>query len=326
MSETLETVLLTGGTGLAGSAVLRELLATRAGIRVRIPYRSEDGLFISDPRVEYVRANLFEASDCARVVAGCEFAIHTAAQTGGAHQTSKMPWLQVTPNIVADTLLLQALYDAKVMKLIYISSATVYQNFSGIISENQLNYGLDPQTIHFGVGWAKRSAEKLCRFWHEVGGMKIIVVRPSNIYGPAAQFLPQNSNFIAALVRKAVDKMDPFEVWGSPDIERNILYADDFGKAVVDLMNYVDIGFDVFNLGSGENVKVSEIVELVLRYSGHTPSKTLFSELNQMAIQRKMLDCTKIIKLLGWSPITTPEVGIQKTIKWWLENKDSWKK
>jgi GDP-L-fucose synthase len=70
----------------------------------------------------------------------------------------------------------------------------------------------EPHRAYFGVGWAKRYVEKLCRFWYEKAGLEVIIARSSNIYGPFAKFDAEVSHFVPALLRKAVDKRDPFEV------------------------------------------------------------------------------------------------------------------
>lgn len=319
-------LLLAGGTGLAGSGVLRQLLSAADDIRIRIPHRGRAGAFVDDSRVEYITADLTRPEDCARVAAGCECAVLAAAQTGGARQTRERPWEQVTDNLVMDARLLEALHGAGTKRVVYVGTASAYQDFSGAIREDQLDWNADPPPAFLGVGWVKRSAEKLCRFWHETGGMEILIARLANVYGPYARFDPAASNFVAALVRKAVDGDDPFVIWGNPEVARDILYADDFGRAVLAMLAATEVKFDVFNVGSGEVVTVGEVARLALRAADHTPSKIVYNSASPTTVARRVLDCSKAREVLGWMPEVLPAAGIRRTVEWWRANKDTWKR
>jgi len=288
------TVFVAGASGLAGSSVVRRLLAASPTVRVRAGRRGDGGAIIDDPRVEYVQGDLRDDADCRRLVKGCDWAVLTAANTGGAAEAVGEPWRQVTDNIVMDAQVLQALQSEGVRRAIYVSSATVYQEGDAAIAEHDLDWNRDPAPAQFGIGWVKRAAEKLCRFWHEAAGIDIVIARAANIYGPFAKFDAQRANFIPALIRKAVARMDPFEAWGSPEVTRDVLYADDFADGVVALLGATGITFDVFNLGSGRGVTVGEVVETVLRHAGHAPSAITWRGGAPTTARCKVLDCARI--------------------------------
>jgi GDP-L-fucose synthase len=319
-------VFLAGGTGLAGSAVLRQILVSVRDVRVRIPHRSPVGAFTDDTRVEYVYGDLTKPEDCERMVSGCDCAVLAAAQTGGARQACERPWDQVTDNIVMDVRMLEALHMAGVRRTVYVGTASIYQEFSGAIRENQLDWNIDPPSAHFGVAWAKRCAEKMCQFWHEATGMDILIARLSNIYGPYARFDPETSHFVAALVRKAVNGDDPFEVWGSADIGRDILFSDDFGRAVISMLNATSIHFDIFNIGSGQVTTVGDVAKLALKFAAHQPAQIVFNSTAPTTIARRVLDCTKARDVLGWQAEVAPEEGVRRTVEWWQNNKEKWKR
>ena len=109
---------------------------------------------------EYVRADLTNREDCLRAAKGCDAAVLMAAVTGGAKSAKDAPFRQATDNLVMDAQLLQALYEQGVKKVVYVSTVTVYQEFEGTIAEDDLDLNRDPHGAYFGVGWAKRSAEK----------------------------------------------------------------------------------------------------------------------------------------------------------------------
>lgn len=320
-----KTIFLAGATGLTGSAIIQHILTNYPNVRIKGSYHTTPP-FIKDERISYIRADLTKREECRRAVIGCDFAIMAAAVTGGAGDAVSEPYRQVTDNLVMDALMLEAMYFEGIKRIIYLSSATVYQEFEGYIKEDELDWNKEPHPTYRGVGWAKRSVEKLCQFWHEKYGMEIVIARCANIYGPYAKFDPNRSNFIPAIIRKSVDKMEPFEVWGSPDIARDVIYAEDFAKAVILLLTSDKITCDTFNLGFGSTVTVGEVVELSLRYGKHKPYDVIYSQDKPTTIRVRALDCQKIRKYLNWEPMYPADEGIKHTTQWWIDNKDKWRK
>ena len=323
MSLDGKRIFLAGATGLAGSAILRKILEAQPGAMVRAVYMDTPP-FLTEPRVEYVRGDLRVAEDCRELARGCDCAIMAAASTSGANVLAKRPWEQVNDNVVMNARMLEAFHIAEVKRVVFVSSASLYQEFEGWIREDELDWNQDPHPAHFGVGWVMRYVEKLCEFWHRQSGMEIVIARASNLYGPFAKFDPETSNFIPAIIRKAVARMDPFEVWGSPDVTRDVLYSEDFAEAIQRMLVAGDIRFDVFNIGSGKTTTVAEVVDLALKYSGHQPSNLVYLKDKPTSVRFRALDCGKAHQALGWYPRHTAEQGIAKTLQWWTGYKERW--
>jgi len=318
-------IFIAGSTGLVGSAIIQYLLKNYSNIQIKGAYNTTLP-FIKDNRISYIQADLTKKEDCRKAVHGCNFAIMAASLSAGAKDALSSPYRQLTDNIVMDTMLLESLYFEGIKRVVYLSSATVYQEFDGYIKENDIDLNKEPHPSYKGVGWAKRSAEKFCQFWHDKYGMEIIIARCANIYGPYAKFNPEVSNFIPALIRKAVDKLDPFEVWGSPLVERDVIYSEDMARAVLLLLVNNDIKCDILNLGYGKTVTVNQVVEFALKYANHQTGKVVFTKKDCETIKVRALDCSKIKQLLNWSPIISLENGIKLTTQWWIQNKEIWKK
>lgn len=316
-------IFLAGATGLAGSAILRTVLETYPEARVRAVSRNARPI-IAGSRIEHVRGDLRVSDVCRELAKGCDCAIMAAASTSGANVLATRPWEQVNDNVVMNARMLEAFHFAGVKRVVFVSSASLYQEFEGWIREEELDWNRDPHPAHFGIGWVMRFVEKLCEFWHRQSRMEIVIARASNLYGPFAKFDPKTSNFIPALIRKAVDRMDPFEVWGSPDVTRDVLYSEDFARAVLAMAASDSIRSDVFNVGSGKNTTVAEVVDLALKYSGHRPSSVVYLINKPTSVNFRALDCGKIRDRLGWQPTYTVEEGIEKTVRWWVDNKDRW--
>lgn len=325
MNKANQTILVAGATGLAGRAIVARVLSRFPNARVQGTYHQTLPYFKHE-RLTYVQADLTTKRGCQAAVEGCDMAIMAAACTGGANAAMHSPAAQMTDNLAMDALMLNAIYQEGIRRVIYLSSASVYQEFSGFIREEELNWNQDPHGAYIGVGWAKRSAEKICYFWQTKYDMEIIVVRCANIYGPFAKFNREVSNFIPALIVKAVDKMDPFEVWGSPNVERDVIFADDMADAVVSLLNNGQIKSGIYNLGYGKTITVGEVVALVLAHVNHHPSRVEFAKNRPTTIQKRALDCHKIQSDLNWQPMVPIEEGVARTVQWWKKNRKWWNK
>jgi nucleoside-diphosphate-sugar epimerase len=317
-------VFVAGGTGLAGSAVVRALLASSARVQVIVPHRSREGAFEGDPRISYVSADLREAADCQRACEGCDLAVMAAAITGGAAASASVPWAQVTDNVVMDARLYQAMHDNGVKRVVYISTASVYQPLDGHIREDDLDWNLDPAPAHLGVGWAKRFGERAGWFWHQKTGMEVVILRLANVFGPYAKFDPAVSNVVPALVRKAVDRADPFEVWGDPGVTRDVIFADDFGAASVAALRADHVGYDVFNVGSGVRTTVGELAQWALEAAGHAPVDLRYGKSAPESLAFRALDVSKANQKLGWTPQVSIPEGVRRTVQWWEGNRATW--
>lgn len=318
-------IFLAGSTGMAGTGILRYLTENVPNVEIRASYH-KIAPFIKNRQIDYVRGDLRSLDDARRMAAGCGSAIMAASFTGGAGFTKSFPWEHMKENLLMNLQMLEAFRLENIKRIIFIGSAVLYQEFEGSIKEESLDLNKEPHDSYFAFSWGVRFTEKLCEFLYKKYGIEVILLRLANIFGPYDKFNPETSNFIPAIIRKAVDKMNPFEVWGSPQVTRDVLYVDDFSRAVVDILDRDEIKFGVFNLGSGLRVTVDEVVRLSLKYAGHNPSEIRYAQDKPTTIKFRSLDCNKIKKALSWEPKYSVAEGIRQTTEWWQENKDSWVK
>ncbi|MFH1368234.1 MAG: NAD(P)-dependent oxidoreductase [Elusimicrobiota bacterium] len=318
-------VFVAGATGLAGTAVIKHLLSFYPNTLISASYRTTNPL-IKDKRIKYVKSDLRDPDNCRKAAKGCDCAVMAAANSYGASSSVSKPHLQVSDNLIINARLFEAFHAEKVKRVVFISSATVYQQFDGDIKEDQLDLNQDPHPAYYGVAWIMRYLEKLCRFWHNSFGLEVLIVRASNIFGPYSKFDPDTSTFIPALIRKAVDRTDPFEIWGQPDVARDVIYSEDFAAAVIAMLNADRIKFDTFNIGSGCKITVAEAVKLALKAAGHNPSKIEYKSDKPTTAKLRSIDITKALKSLDWKPEHTTEDGIINTTLWWKQNMKTWTK
>jgi GDP-L-fucose synthase len=320
-----ETIFVAGATGTAGSAIVTRLLSDYPSIRIKASAFTTKPNII-DRRLEWVQGDLRSYADCRKLVRGCGQGILCAAITAGAKALAEAPWEQVNDNVAINANLLSAMHEEKVERAVFFSTVSVYQEFDGFIREDQLDLNTEPYSAYKGVGWANRYLEKLCAFWHETSGINVVVIRPSNIFGPFDKFDEKRSHFIPALIRRACAKTSPFEVWGAADVVRDVVFSDDVAVAAISALENADIKFDVFNVGSGVRTTIGQAVEWVLECSGHHPDKVVYVNDRPKTLRMRAVDCSKIGSALGWKPSISVKEGIRRTCEWWKQHERTWEK
>ena len=318
-------IFVAGSSGMVGRAIVKKIherLPESTCVAASFTQKN----LSTDCHFVQLSGDLRDAEVCYKLTADCDAAILAAASTGGILQNSTEPWKQVNDNLVMNAFLLEALVRNNVKRIIMIGSATCYQSHSGFIQETHLDWNIDPPSTYLGIGWVSRYLEKLCQFWHEKTGVEIIFIRAANIYGPYAKFDPQTSNFIPALIRKIEKKPDVLNVLGSPNIERDVIYVNDFADACISLLKATNIKYDIFNVGSGRATTVAEVVDNLIQISDSNDTKIDYEENENFSTKGRILNCHKIQNVVGWTPQYSLRNGLQETYHWWEKNKDAWKR
>lgn len=320
--DSVKKVFIAGGSGMAGRALADHISRNYPHVKIKASCHSQIVDPSRNPEVEYVKCDLRFLEECRSACRDCDSAIMAAAVTGGIAQNVDNPRLQIYDNLTMNTQMLEAFYQEGVKRVIFIGSATCYQPMDQPARESDLDMNIDPAVNYMGVGWVFRYLERLCEFWRQNSDMKIINLRASNIYGPFCKFAPGSSTFLPALIRKAVDKMLPFEVWGSPDTTRNVIYVEEFAAKVAMLLMQKNFESDVFNIGHSKDISVGEAVKLILRLSGHDV-EPVYVQTQYAGTKSRPIDISKLEAKIN-APTVSLEEGIGKTIEWWEKNRSNW--
>jgi GDP-L-fucose synthase len=311
-------VLVAGGAGFIGVNLIRRML--NLGANVRATLHRKDAV-ISDPRIEYIRADLLQQKDCVKAVSDIDYVFMCAANTSGAAVIASTPLVHVTPNIIMNSQLLEAAYCAKVGKFVFISSNAAYPP-SGTrpVSEEEM-FDADPYDIYFGVAWMKRYSEILCRLYGQKLKTKMptVVVRPSNIYGPHDDFDFATSHMMSATIRKVVERQNPIKVWGTGDDIRDLIYVDDFIDGLVLAAEKIN-GFDAVNIAHGKGYSIKKILQICLENEGYEDAVITYDKTKPSMIPVRLIDTEKAERLLGFRAATGIEEGIRKTMNWYREH------
>ena len=146
--------------------------------------------------------------------------------------------------------------------------------------------------------------------------METLVVRPGNLYGPYDKYTWTESKVIAALVRRAIEKQNPFEVWGEGLDLKDFLFIDDFTEGMLLAFAKSD-HFMSINIASGIPVTIREVLAVILKTAGHNGAQVNFDATKPTMIPKRMIDISKMRQLTEWGPETNLTVGIAKTMEWY---------
>lgn len=304
--------LVTGGSGFIGTHLAKALLDQGGRVRLALHHRAP---IISDPRAEIVRADLTLQEDCLKTMQGVDLVLHAAGAVSGTGVTAENAMAGIAKNLNLTAQVLQAAWTAGVERILIFSSSTVYPVSDHPIREDELGEQ-PPHSSYLGYGRMRRYFEHLAEFVASRSNVKVALVRPTAVYGPHDDFNPATSHVIPALVRKAVDKLDPFEVWGTGDEMRDFLHVEDFARGcLLALEKHADC--DPINIGSGSAVTVRQVVDIILQAAGHGTATVRFDASKPTAIPVRLVDTSKAKRLLGFEPRISIEDGLRDLVRWY---------
>ena len=302
------TILVAGGTGLAGSAIVREL--ERANKKV-IGISSKD-------------VNLLDRAKTFSYIKDLKpnIIIDAAAKVGGVGSNNAYPVEFLSQNLQIQSNLMDAAHKVKVEKFVFLGSSCIYpRNCAQPIKEDYLLTGELEQT-NSAYAIAKIAGIELIKSYRKEYGYSWISVMPTNLYGPNDSFDLENSHVLPALIRKFVEaqrnNIPEVVLWGSGTPLREFLHVDDLAKAILVCLEKYDDSQQI-NIGSGDEISIRDLGQKIANLTGFT-GKVVWDSNRPDGTPRKVLDSTKINKL-GWKAAITLDQGMAATVEWYQENK-----
>jgi nucleoside-diphosphate-sugar epimerase len=316
--------LVTGGASFIGSALVRELVARGAEVRV-VDDLSSGKLeniqhHVDEGTVEFLHDDLRRPGAAERAVEDVNLVFHLAADHGGRgyvdlHQAA------CASNLALDGNLFLACRAAGVEKVVYASSGCVYPNFaqSDPTEEIYLREELADQPPFDAdnmYGYAKLMAELSLKAYAAEWGLKAASCRYFTVYGERGK---EDHAVIAMIARAFVDQ-NPFLVWGNGEQVRNWTYVADIVAGTILAAERIDDGTAV-NLGTMERTRVIDAVREVLRYTGKELEIRFQPDMPTGPMNR-VADNSRARELLGWEPKVAFMDGLRRTIDWYFAEKD----
>ncbi len=313
-------VLITGGAGFIGSHTAEILLAKNAEVSVIDTLENGNlnnlNSIVND--IEILKKDLRDFDSCVKASKNKDVVMNIAAMVGGIHFNEKHPALMLHENILINTNVLNAAKETNVERFLVVSSACVYPRNCSIPTPEEEGFKDHPEPTNFGYGWAKRIAEIQGMAYNKEYGMNVAIARPYNCYGPRDQFDPEKSHMIPAIIKRIFDNENPLVVWGSGEQSRSFIYVTDLAKGLVEVTEKYATA-DPVNLGSNEEIKIKDLVELIKKISGKSPSLK-FDNTKPDGQPRRKCDDEKAIKILGFKTEISLKDGIKNMIEWYKQN------
>lgn len=303
-------IYIAGHNGLVGSAIVRIL--EKNGY-TNLIFRSHSELDLFDGRAV---EDFFQKEKP-------EYVFDAAAKVGGIVANSTLPADFIYENLVIQNNIIGACHKFDVKKLIFLGSSCIYPKAcpQPMKEEYLLSGPLEPTNIAYAV--AKIAGVVMCQSFNRQYNTKFISVMPTNAYGPNDHYDLQMAHVLPALIRKffeaTAQKKDEVILWGTGTPLREFIHVDDIADGCVFLMNH-DSEFDLFNLGSGVEISIKDLAELIMKISGYT-GKLVWDSSKPNGVMRKVMDMSRLHSM-GWKHRIGLEEGLKGAYKWYATHYD----
>jgi GDP-L-fucose synthase len=302
-------VLVTGGAGFLGRFVV-ERLRLEGCSHIVVP-RSRDYDLRSIEAVQRVLAD-----------SQPDIVIHMAAVVGGIGANRKHPGRFFYDNAIMGIQLMEQARQARVEKFVALGTVCAYPKFTAVPFREEELWNGYPEETNAPYGLAKKMLLVQAQAYRQQYSFNAIYLLPVNLYGPGDNFDIEASHVIPALIRKCIDARDrqaPRVVaWGSGAASREFLYVEDAAKGIVSAAERYDKAEPV-NLGSGQEVTIRELAEIVRELSGFR-GIIEWDSTQPDGQPRRCLDTTRALQEFGFRASTPLRTGLDKTIKWYEES------
>ena len=219
--------------------------------------------------------------------------------------------------------LIEACRKNLVGKVVVVGTVCSYPKYTSVpFNEDELWNGF-PEETNAPYGIAKKALIVMSQAYRQQYGTNIINLLPVNLYGPGDHFDPKISHVIPALIKKIIEAKETGQnevtIWGTGTATREFFYVGDAAEAVVMASEKVNIS-DPINLGSSTEISIKDLVELLTKLINYK-GKIIWDRSKPDGQPRRMLNTAKASELFGFKSHTTLEVGLKRTIQWYLKSK-----
>lgn len=310
-----QRVLVTGGAGFVGSNVVARLLEIGSRVTVLDDFFTghEANLPAGEPRLTVVRGSVVDDSLVDRTAGEADYILHMAARN--IIVSTANPREDFATNIGGTLNVLMAARHAGVRRVVYTSSASVYGNPRYLpINEDDATNMLSPYAV------SKYGGENYCKAFFESYQLPVTSVRYSNVYGPAQR--PDNPycGVVAKFFESAMAGQPPV-IHGDGEQTRDFTYVADAVEATLLAAVSPRADGQVYNVGTGRETSVNELVGAILRVAGQDLRPVHVDRRDIDNIRRRVLNIEKARRELRWTPETTLDAGLRATHRWLVEGR-----
>lgn len=333
-------IFITGGAGFIGHNLVDQLIKIGAKTTIgdnlstgnlnnvlrvwkknNLKYKKTSWGYQAELGHKLVIIDFQEFKDTIQVLKNHEIVFHLAANIGGrgyidSHPGDCCEGFSVNQNVI------KASHLVGVDRLQFASSACVYpEDLQKEYHSKYLLKEVDALKNNWGnadkeYGWAKLMGEVMLKAYINQYGLKGTSTRYVTAYGP----WENDTHAIMMLIRRAVEKQDPYLIWGSGKQDRDFTFVDDIVSGTLAACEHI-INGDAVNLGTSKRYTMIEAVNLIFEILEWRPKKIIFDKTKPEGVKTRALDIKKAKKLMNWEPEYNLKKGLAKTIEWFVNEK-----
>jgi len=309
-------VLVTGGAGTIGAAVVRRLLRD-GDWEVRVSDQREAPEWMTSS-CEVHRGDLRLGGEAGRAMSGCSHLIHLAAIVGGIANFHRLPHTLLEVNAGLYNSVFHAALEERVERLLYVSSSMVFERATVFPTpEEHVRECPAPWSAY---GFSKLAGEVWCRALNDEHGVPYTICRPFNAYGPGELPDPEPgiAHAVPDLIRKVLSGQRPLEIFGTGEQTRTLTHVDDIADGIVTAVGHPAAENEDFNISASDERTIADIARVVWEACGRDPAEFELRHLPtfEVDVQRRWPSVEKAERLLGWRAQIDVESGIADTVRW----------
>jgi GDP-L-fucose synthase len=254
-----------------------------------------------------------------------EVVIHLAARVGGIGANKKHPGEFFYDNLMMGALLMEYARRYSVEKFVAIGTVCCYPKLTPVPFKEEDLWNGYPEETNAPYGLAKKMLLVQSQAYRQQYGFNSIFLMPVNLYGPGDNFEPSSSHVIPAIIKKFFDAMYVFgqpnktvTVWGTGKATREFLYVEDCAEAIV-LATEKYNRSEPINIGAGFEISIKDLVNVIAKLMNYK-GEIEWDSTKPDGQPRRMLDTSKATKEFDFKAKTKFEVGLKKTIDWYIQN------
>jgi len=318
----MSRVLVTGGAGTIGAAVVRRLLADPS-YEVRVSDQRAAPQWMREG-CEVHTGDLRELKEARTATQGCTHVIHLAAIVGGIANFHRLPHTLTEVNNALYNAVIRAALEQEVERFTYVSSSMVFERATEFpTSEAHLPDCPTPQSAY---GFSKLTGEVYCRAAHDEHGLPFTICRPFNAYGPGEvpEDEPGIAHAVPDLIKKVLSGQRPLQIFGSGEQTRTLTHVEDIADGVVTAMGSPAGLNEDFNISAAQELTVAQIARIIWEACGEDPEELTLEHLPSFTVDvvRRWPSVAKAKELLGWQAKIGIQEGIAATVQWLREREE----
>jgi len=312
-------VLVTGGAGTIGTAVVRRLIRD-ADWEVRVSDQRPAPDWMREA-CEVHTGDLREVGEAIDALGDATHVIHLAAIVGGIGNFHKYPHTLLEMNTGLYNGVFRAALERDIERFTYVSSSMVFENATKFPTTE--DYIVETPIPTSAYGFSKLAGEFYCRAAHDEHGLRYTICRPFNAYGPGEMpdDEPGIAHMVPDLIKKVLEGQRPLQIFGSGQQTRTITHIDDIADGIVTATAHPAAENEDFNISNDEEMTVAEIARIIWEECGQDPEAFELEHLPsfEVDVQRRWPSVEKAKQLIGFETQIGVREGVRQTAAWLRE-------